>query len=61
MEVAEGKLRPQLAVDKDGQFGELRDLICLSWDPNPSSRPPFSKITFSLRSFYQRLVKDQLG
>ncbi|XP_047165222.1 serine/threonine-protein kinase STY17-like [Vigna umbellata] len=57
MEVVEGKLRPKLPCDDDvDKLGELIDLICLCWDPNPTTRPSFATITISLKTY----VKENL-
>ncbi|XP_021277595.1 serine/threonine-protein kinase STY46-like [Herrania umbratica] len=54
LEVGEGKLRPALPED-NGKLGELIDLICLSWDGDASVRPPFAKITSTLREIQNRI------
>ncbi|KAL3744550.1 hypothetical protein ACJRO7_013768 [Eucalyptus globulus] len=53
MEVAEGRLRPALPADEDGQLEELVQIVCLSWDQDHSIRPPFSTITRNLRGIKQ--------
>lgn len=60
MEVAEGKLRPALPEDKDGQLEEVIDLICLSWDQNPSLRPSFCEITPRIQTFQNKL-RTEIG
>ncbi|KAM1527022.1 hypothetical protein ACFXTH_016511 [Malus domestica] len=55
MEVVEENLRPKLADDRDGQLGELIDLICLSWNADASVRPSFAAITSSLKALQNRL------
>ncbi|KAL6216840.1 hypothetical protein ACLB2K_010058 [Fragaria x ananassa] len=56
MEVVEGKLRPRLPDDDDGQLGELIELICLSWDGDASIRPSFDTITCSLKKLQYIIV-----
>ncbi|XP_038698818.1 serine/threonine-protein kinase STY46-like [Tripterygium wilfordii] len=55
MEVGEGKLRPALPKDHEGNLGELIDLISISWDQDASIRPSFATVTCSLRKIQQRL------
>ncbi|KAG7024368.1 Protein kinase and PP2C-like domain-containing protein, partial [Cucurbita argyrosperma subsp. argyrosperma] len=50
MEVGEGKLRPELPVDENGELKELLDLICACWNGNAADRPSFATITGRLRS-----------
>ncbi|KAI4316480.1 hypothetical protein L6164_024458 [Bauhinia variegata] len=50
MEVVEGKLRPELPEDKDGELAELIELICVCWDGNPAVRPSFATITNTLKT-----------
>ncbi|XP_040364578.1 serine/threonine-protein kinase STY46 [Rosa chinensis] len=56
MEVVEGKLRPRLPDDNDGQLGELIELICLSWDGDASIRPSFATITCNLKKLQNRIL-----
>lgn len=49
MEVGEGKLRPELPVDENGDLKELLDLICACWNGNAADRPSFATITARLR------------
>ncbi|KAK3436050.1 hypothetical protein EUGRSUZ_C00708 [Eucalyptus grandis] len=58
VEVAEGRLRPALPADEDGQLEELVQIVCLSWDQDHSIRPPFSTITRNLRGIKQALTKN---
>ncbi|XP_061374928.1 serine/threonine-protein kinase STY8-like [Gastrolobium bilobum] len=59
MEVVEGKLRPMLPSQDDGfQLEELIDLICLCWDGNPSTRPSFSTINSSLKSYVKKVLQS---
>lgn len=55
MEVVEANLRPRLPND-DGQFSELIELICLSWDADASVRPSFATITYSLKDLQNRIL-----
>ena len=54
--VADGKLRPQLP-ESDGYPTGLVDLICRTWDAEPSSRPSFAAITSELREIRQHIVQ----
>ncbi|CAL1370509.1 unnamed protein product [Linum trigynum] len=56
MQVAEGNLRPALPEDQDGQLVELIDLICVSWDQDPSLRPSFSTITSALKEIQRTIT-----
>ncbi|XP_056177036.1 serine/threonine-protein kinase VIK-like [Syzygium oleosum] len=58
VEVAEGKLRPALPDDEDGHLEELVQLVCLSWDQDPSIRPHFSSITRNLKVIKQTLTEN---
>jgi serine/threonine-protein kinase TNNI3K len=55
MEVADGKLRPKLRDDAARCSG-LVDLICRTWDTEPSRRPSFATIASSLREIKEQLV-----
>jgi len=58
MGVVEDELRPVLASRDDGeQLEELIDLICLCWNANPSTRPPFATISHTLKSYVKRLLQ----
>ncbi|KAL3744541.1 hypothetical protein ACJRO7_013759 [Eucalyptus globulus] len=52
-ELSEGRLRPPLPADEDGQLEELVQIVCLSWDQDHSIRPPFSTITRNLGGIKQ--------
>ncbi|KAF4375759.1 hypothetical protein F8388_014481 [Cannabis sativa] len=51
MEVVEGNLRPRLVEDKNNNIiiREVIDLICQSWNGDPSKRPSFTTITSLLK------------
>ncbi|KAM6541888.1 hypothetical protein CsatB_006335 [Cannabis sativa] len=51
MEVVEGNLRPRLVEDKNDNIiiREVIDLICQSWNGDPSKRPSFTTITSLLK------------
>lgn len=55
LEVADGKLRPKLA-ERDVNSSVLNDLICGTWDAEPSKRPSFATITSALRKIKQQLM-----
>ncbi|XP_055960683.1 serine/threonine-protein kinase STY8-like [Mercurialis annua] len=55
LEVAEGKLRPMLPAAED-QKGPLINLICASWDQDPSVRPSFGTITSVLKTIQLRII-----
>ncbi|KAK9273915.1 hypothetical protein L1049_018727 [Liquidambar formosana] len=57
MEVAQSGLRPALPED-NGQFGDLIDLICLSWNDNAIMRPSFATITCTLRKIQKRFIEN---
>ncbi|XP_031391503.1 serine/threonine-protein kinase STY46-like [Punica granatum] len=57
MEVAEGILRPALPADNDVQLGELIELICLSWNQDPSLRLPLSSITPKLKEIQRKFAE----
>uniref|UniRef100_A0A0D9XE85 Protein kinase domain-containing protein n=1 Tax=Leersia perrieri TaxID=77586 RepID=A0A0D9XE85_9ORYZ len=56
LEVADGKLRPKLAELRDANSSVLNDLICGTWDAEPSKRPSFATITSALREIKQQLL-----
>ncbi|OMO86459.1 hypothetical protein COLO4_21121 [Corchorus olitorius] len=58
LEVGEGKLRPELPEDINGDHGELIDLICLSWHGDASVRPTFANITSNLRNILNRIKES---
>ncbi|CAN1217255.1 Serine/threonine-protein kinase STY17 [Linum perenne] len=58
MQVADGSLRPALPEDEDGQLVELIDLICVSWDQDPSLRPSFATITSALKEIQSTLASN---
>ncbi|XP_062098636.1 serine/threonine-protein kinase STY46-like [Humulus lupulus] len=49
MEVVESDLRPRLPEDENGALREVIELICLSWNGDPSKRPSFATITCLLK------------
>lgn len=57
LEVGEGRLRPALPKD-DGQYKELIDLICCSWNEDASTRPSFAIITSTLRRIKEKFHLD---
>ncbi|TVU09737.1 hypothetical protein EJB05_43230 [Eragrostis curvula] len=57
LEVAAGKLRPRLP-ETDACPTGLTDLICRSWDAEPSNRPSFATITSTLREIIQQIVQQ---
>ncbi|PUZ70897.1 hypothetical protein GQ55_2G272600 [Panicum hallii var. hallii] len=54
--VADGKLRPKLP-ESDGYPTGLIDLICRTWDAEPSRRPSFAAVTSALREIRQQIVQ----
>ncbi|CAN6217838.1 unnamed protein product [Urochloa humidicola] len=54
--VADGKLRPKLP-ENDAYPTGLIDLICRTWDAEPSSRPSFATITSALREIRHQFVQ----
>ncbi|CAN6210855.1 unnamed protein product [Urochloa humidicola] len=54
--VADGKLRPKLP-ENDAYPTGLIDLICRTWDAEPSSRPSFANITSALREIRHQTVQ----
>ncbi|CAL5074053.1 unnamed protein product [Urochloa decumbens] len=57
--VAEGKLRPKLPESDDAYPTGLIDLICRTWDAEPSSRPSFATITSALREIRHQIVQHE--
>jgi hypothetical protein len=57
LEVAAGKLRPRLP-ESDVYPTGLIDLICRSWDAQPSNRPSFAIITSKLREIRQQIMQQ---
>ncbi|KAF0915251.1 hypothetical protein E2562_034614 [Oryza meyeriana var. granulata] len=55
LEVADGKLRPKLA-ERDVNSSVLNDLICGTWDADPSKRPSFATVTSALREIKEQLM-----
>ncbi|CAL5088108.1 unnamed protein product [Urochloa decumbens] len=56
--LAEGKLRPKLP-ENDAYPTGLIDLICRTWDAEPSSRPSFAIITLALREIRHQIVQHE--
>ncbi|KAF4382205.1 hypothetical protein G4B88_011534 [Cannabis sativa] len=58
MEVVEGNLRPRLVEDKNNNIiiREVIDLICQSWNGDPSKRPSFTTIT----SLLKKIIKNDI-
>ncbi|KAG0543901.1 hypothetical protein BDA96_02G228700 [Sorghum bicolor] len=56
LNVANGTLRPKLP-ERDAYPTALTDLICRTWDAEPSSRPSFATITLALREIKQQIVQ----
>ncbi|XP_028807016.1 serine/threonine-protein kinase STY13-like [Neltuma alba] len=51
VEVVEGKLRPMVAEDREGEVEELVQVIRLCWDGNPTMRPSFATIATALKAY----------
>ncbi|KAL6655490.1 hypothetical protein ACP70R_006316 [Stipagrostis hirtigluma subsp. patula] len=56
LEVANGNLRPRLPESGACPTG-LIDLICRTWDAEPSNRPSFATITSALREIRQQILQ----
>ncbi|KAL6846495.1 hypothetical protein ACP4OV_023943 [Aristida adscensionis] len=56
LEVANGNLRPKLPESSKYPIG-LIDLICQTWDAEPSNRPSFATITSALREIRQQILQ----
>ncbi|CAN6174495.1 unnamed protein product [Urochloa humidicola] len=59
LEVADGKFRPKLPDSDDAYPTALIDLICQTWDAEPSSRPSFATITSALREIRHQIVEHE--
>ncbi|GLJ11566.1 hypothetical protein SUGI_0171360 [Cryptomeria japonica] len=56
-EVAEGNLRPTLPNDEHITNDALINLICCSWDTNPSKRPTFESITYTMKKIKEDIFE----
>ncbi|CAD6342493.1 unnamed protein product [Miscanthus lutarioriparius] len=58
LNVANGTLRPKLP-ERDACPTGLTDLICRTWDAEPSNRPSFATISLALREIKQQIVQQR--
>ncbi|KAG4197684.1 hypothetical protein ERO13_A05G039400v2 [Gossypium hirsutum] len=59
LEVGDGKLRPALPED-NGEWKELIELICQSWDGDACVRPTFANITSTLSNIQTRFNDNRV-
>ncbi|TYH69280.1 hypothetical protein ES332_D05G044400v1 [Gossypium tomentosum] len=59
LEVGDGKLRPALPED-NGEWKELIELICQSWDGDVCVRPTFANITSTLSNIQTRFNDNSI-
>ncbi|KAH1067498.1 hypothetical protein J1N35_032485 [Gossypium stocksii] len=59
LEVGDGKLRPALPED-NGEWKELIELICQSWDGDSCVRPTFANITSTLSNIQTRFNDNSI-
>ncbi|MBA0774096.1 hypothetical protein Gotri_009332 [Gossypium trilobum] len=59
LEVGDGKLRPALPED-NGEWKELIELICQSWDGDACVRPTFANITSTLSNIQTRFNDNSI-